>query len=80
MTTWLSCPYCQAYSFGSPPHGDAQPCPLKVRVDEAYIERLAAERDSTDAQRAMFEGQGVHLADIAIATKRMLEKMIGDDE
>lgn len=47
MTTELvivNCPYCAALSYGAPPHGEGQPCPLKVRVDEAYIEKLDAER------------------------------------
>lgn len=40
----IACPYCGALSYGAPPHGEGQPCPLKVRVDEAYIEKLDAER------------------------------------
>lgn len=56
LNTWVWCGSCGAATWGVPPHGEGNPCPLiterleweKERAresDEVYLAKLGAERD-----------------------------------
>jgi hypothetical protein len=60
----VTCQYCHAIKFGAVPHGDGGPCPLKMKVDEAYVSML-------DAQRAAYLRQGVAMEDMSGAFGRI---------
>ena len=38
------CDYCFALVLGIAPHGVGNPCPQKLKIDEAYVAKLDAER------------------------------------
>jgi hypothetical protein len=40
------CPLCGAQKRNEPPHGEGTPCPEKLKIDQAYLEKLDAERMS----------------------------------
>ena len=63
------CPVCASMGAGQPPHGWEQPCPIVVARENAYIEKLEAERayyeraaftavDSGGAMQAIAKGFG----------------------
>jgi hypothetical protein len=63
---YCACGYCHAVTWEGSPHPEGEPCPLKLRVDEAYIAML-------DAQRMSYLRQGVMAEDLT-------KKFLGDDE
>ncbi len=66
---WVACGYCHAISLGAPPHGQGQPCPLKVEYEAAYMKML-------DAQTASYDRSGFAMNDMTA----VLRKMTGQDE
>ena len=68
---WVNCPYCHAISLGAPPHGQGQPCPMKVATEIAYVRSL-------EAAAAAHNRSGFAMNDMT----EILKKMTGteDDE
>jgi len=66
---WVSCGYCYAISLGAPPHGQGQPCPMKVASEAAY-------RENMEASTASHNRSGFAMNDMTL----MLRKMTGQEE
>lgn len=69
MNGWVNCPYCAAVSWNAPPHGEGQPCPLKLSADEAYVSML-------DAQRMSYLRSGVAMTGVS----EIFGKLTGTDD
>ena len=65
----VACGYCHAISVGAPPHGEGQPCPMKVAAEAAYIGML-------EAQKASHTRSGFAQNDMI----QILRKITGDDD
>lgn len=66
---WVPCGYCHAISLGAPPHGQGQPCPLKIVSESVYVEML-------EAQTASYNRSGFAMNDMT----SMLRKFTGQEE
>ena len=68
-TQMVACGYCYAISIGAPPHGEGQPCPMKVAAEVAYVGML-------EAQQASYARSGFAQNDMI----QILRKITGDDD
>lgn len=75
---WVNCPYCHAISLGAPPHGQGQPCPMKVATEIAYVESLEASKAANEAAAASHNRSGFAMNDMTEILKKMTGT--GDDE
>jgi len=64
------CPICGAVGLGEWPHAWREPCPQKVKIDEAYVAML-------DAQRMSYIRTGGAMGDVSSAFGKLTG---GDDE
>jgi len=46
MKDYYKCTYCGQFGPNAPPHFWNEPCPHRLKVDEAYIQMLDAQRMS----------------------------------
>ena len=72
QSKWIECGYCHAMALGVPPHGEGQPCPLRVRATTAYIE-------SQDAQKERAVGTGMATNDMASAALQAFRRLSGEE-
>lgn len=77
---WIVCPLCGAQSLGAAPHGEGQPCPWRLRVDQAYMAKLEAETqaaitaaEANEAARMTSIRSGVNTAEAMEAVRKMIE-------
>jgi hypothetical protein len=66
---WVACGYCYATSLGAPPHGQGQPCPMKVATEATYVAMM-------EAQAASHNRSGFAMNDMT----SILKKMTGQEE
>lgn len=66
---WIPCNYCFAISLGAPPHGQGQPCPMKIATEVLYREML-------EAQTASHTRSGMTHIDLG----KMLRRELAEDE
>jgi hypothetical protein len=66
---WVACGYCHAISLGAPPHGQGQPCPMKIVSEMVYVEMM-------EAQTASHNRSGFAMNDMT----SILKKMTGQEE
>lgn len=69
QTQWVTCGYCGATSLNAPPHGQGQPCPMKVATEAAYVEML-------EAQTASHLRSGMTHIDLG----KMLRREMGEED
>lgn len=69
---WIYCPYCAACTWNSPPHGEGQPCPLKLEMDKTTREML-------DAQRMSYVRSGAAIGDMSSIFGKLTGQEDDDD-